>query len=58
MIQAAQQAMYAAAPRAQFLPDPGTPGAKGLGNLATLRGHKSVSNDGEMRKEIRPTELV
>jgi len=58
MIQVAQQAMYAAAPSAQFLPDPGTSGATGLGNLATLHGNKSVSNNGEMRKETRPTELV
>jgi len=38
MTQANQQAIYAAAPSAQFLPEPGTPGADGLGYLATLRG--------------------
>ena len=44
-IQAAQQAMYAAAPRAQFFPEPGTPGATGLGDLATLNGGpKDVSD--------------
>jgi hypothetical protein len=32
--------MYAAAPSAQFLPEPGTPGAEGLGNLAILRNDK------------------
>lgn len=32
--------MYAAAPRAQFLPEPGTPGAEGLGDLAILRNDK------------------
>ena len=51
--------MYAAAPRAQFLPDPGTPGAAGLGNLATLdSGHEDISDHREVRKEIRLTELV
>jgi hypothetical protein len=32
--------MYAAAPSAQFLPEPGTPGADGFGNLAILRNDK------------------
>ncbi|KAI3601435.1 proteophosphoglycan ppg4 [Moniliophthora roreri] len=31
-----QHATYAAAPSAQFLPEPGTPGASGLGNFETL----------------------
>ena len=35
-IQKTQQAMYAAIARAQFLPEPGTPGASGFGYLATL----------------------
>ena len=32
----AQQAMYAAAPRAQFRPEPATPGADGAGYFAAL----------------------
>lgn len=31
--------MYAVAARAQFLPEPGTPGAWGLGNFETLGSH-------------------
>ena len=51
--------MYAAAPRAQFFPDPGTPGAAGLGNLATLSSeHENISNHSETKGEIRLTELV
>ena len=36
-IQASQDATYAAAPKAQFLPEPGTPGPSGLGNFETLQ---------------------
>ena len=40
-IQKTQQAMYAAIARAQFLPEPGTPGASGFGYLATLTTYVS-----------------
>ena len=35
-IQMVQHAMYATAPKTQLRPEPGTPGASGFGNLATL----------------------
>ena len=55
VIHANQQAMYAAAPRAQLRPDPGTPGASGLGNFATLcavrRGRKKTERNEHSRKQ-------
>lgn len=51
-----QHAMYAAAPSDQFRPVPGTPGAAGLGCLATLR-KKNFSQRRTMQ-EKRPTLTV
>lgn len=35
-----QDAMYATAPKTQLRPEPGTPGASGFGNLATLHARQ------------------
>ena len=37
--------MYAAAARAQLRPEPGTPGASGLGNFATLQANEKQKSE-------------
>lgn len=46
--------MYAAAARAQFFPDPDTPGAVGFGNFATLQVRVRDKDRSDEREEQNP----